>query len=108
VRGNVGTAALSERRLPHPVATTSVVVVEIRPSARKHGVSDDDIRHAINNAIAAITHPDQPDFTMLIGPQRSTGLIEIGVIETDDQDYVIHAMPARQMYLAMIERGDRR
>ena len=81
--------------------------MEIRASARKHGISDDDIRHAINNAIAAITHPDQPDFTMLIGPQRSTGLIEIGVIETDDQDYVIHAMPARQMYLAMIERGDR-
>jgi len=105
-----GTAAGLARRLSLLVVTTSVVVVEIRPSARKHGISDDDIRHAINNAIAAITHPDQPDFTMLIGPQRSTGLMEIGVIETNDQDYVIHAMPARQMYLAMIDpqRGDRR
>jgi hypothetical protein len=95
--------------LPQPVATTNVVVLEIRPSALKHGISDDDVRHAINTAIAPIPQPDQPDFTMLIGPERSTGLIEIGVIETDDQDYVIHAMPARQMYLAMIDpqRGDR-
>ena len=32
------------------------------------GISDDGIRHAANNAIAAITNPDQPDFTMLLGP----------------------------------------
>jgi hypothetical protein len=32
------------------LATTEVVVVEIRPSARKHGISDDDIRHAIDVA----------------------------------------------------------
>ena len=84
--------------------------IEIRPSASKHGISDDDIRHAINNAIAAITHPDQADFTMLIGPDRTAGLIEVGVIGTDAQDYVIHAMPARQKYLAMIDtrRGDQR
>jgi hypothetical protein len=84
--------------------------VEILPSARKHGISDDDIRHAITNAIAAIKHLEQNDFTMLIGPDRSVGLIEVGVLETDDQDYVIHAMPARQKYLAMIEpdRGDPR
>jgi hypothetical protein len=29
--------------------------VEIRPSAREHGISDDDIRHAVGNAVAAIT-----------------------------------------------------
>ena len=92
-------------------ATTSkVVVAEIRPSARKHGVSDDDIRHAIDSAIAAITRPEQPEFTMLIGPSISARLLEIGVLETDDQDYVIHAMPAREKYLTMIEpkEGDSR
>jgi hypothetical protein len=91
-------------------ATTKVVSVEILPSARKHGVSDDDIRHAIDNAIAAITRPEQPEFTMLIGPTISSRLLEIGVVETDDQDYVIHAMPAREKYLTMIEpnEGDRR
>jgi len=52
------------------LATTTVVAGEIRPSARRHGISDDDIRHAI---------------------------------ETDDQDYVIHAMTARSKYLSMLE-----
>lgn len=77
--------------------------MEIRPSARKHGITDDNIRHAINNAIAAITRPDQPDFTMLIGPDATARLLEVGVIETEDQDYVIHAMTARDKYLIMIE-----
>ncbi|MGB3736491.1 MAG: hypothetical protein WA964_16140 [Ilumatobacter sp.] len=59
--------------------------MEIRESARKHGVSDDDIRHAVNNAIGSITRPDQPDFTMLIGPDTRSALIEVGIIETDDR-----------------------
>jgi len=83
-------------------ATTTVVAVEIRASARKHGISDDDIRHAIDNAVAAITRPEQPDFTMLIGPDPTARLLEVGVIETDDQDYVIHAMTARNQYLTMV------
>ena len=79
-------------------------------SAHKHGVFDDDIRHAINNVIGSITRPDQPDFTMLIGPDSKSALIEVGILETDDQDYVIHAMPARDRYLTMIDprRGDSR
>lgn len=70
--------------------------------ARKHGISDDDIRHAINNAVAAITQPEQPEFSMPIGPAANAELLEVGVIETDDQGYVIHAMPARDKYLWMI------
>ncbi len=82
--------------------------MEIRPSARKHGISDD-IRHAVNNAIAAITQPEQPEFTMLIGSSADAELLEVGVIETYDQDYVIHAMPARAKYLSMVDPGgDRR
>lgn len=77
--------------------------MEIRPSAHKHGISDDDIRHAIDNAIAAITRPEHPDFTMLIGPDPAARLLEVGVIETDDQDYVIHAMTARNKYLTMLD-----
>ena len=70
--------------------------MEILPSARKHGIGDDDIRHAVNNAIAAITTPTQADFTMLIGPDVTTRLLEIGVLAADDNDYVIHAMPVRR------------
>lgn len=86
--------------------TTSVVAVEILASARKHGVSDDDIRHACATAIGSITVPDQPDFTMLVGPDHSGDLLEVGVLAADDNDYVIHAMTARPRYVNMI-RHDR-
>lgn len=78
------------------------------PGARKHGISDDDIRHACTNAVTAINTPDQPEFTMLIGPDRAAQLLEVGVVAVDDGDYVIHAMPARPKYLKMIKptRGD--
>ena len=76
--------------------------MEIVPSARRHAVSDDNIRHAFANAVAAITTSDQPDFTMLIGPDLAAQLLEIGVVSDDDNDYVIHAMPARAKYLKMI------
>jgi len=77
--------------------------VEILPSARKHGISDDDIRHGFDNAVAAITTPDQPDFTMVVGPNMNGQLLEIGVLAADDNDYVIHAMSARNEYVKMIE-----
>lgn len=77
--------------------------MEILPSARKHGVSDDDIRHAIESATGWITQPDQPDFTMLIGPDRRAALIEVGILEAGEQDFVIHAMTARIRYLKMID-----
>jgi hypothetical protein len=79
-------------------------VVEILPSARRHGVSDDDIRHAFENAVASITVPNQPDFSMVLGPDQAAQLLEIGVVADDDNDYVVHAMPARTKYLKMIRQ----
>jgi hypothetical protein len=77
--------------------------VEILPSARKHGISADDIRHAITNAVTAITSPSQPDFTMLIGADTAGRLLEVGVLDAEDNDYVIHAMAARPKYLRLLE-----
>ena len=76
--------------------------MEILPSARKHGISDDDIRHGFTNAVAAITTPDQPDFTLVIGPDLNGQPLEIGVLAADHNDYVIHAMSARAKYVKMI------
>jgi len=102
-----GHSALSDRALARllssEVMTTRVVDVEILPSARKHGVSDDDIRHGLDNAVAAITTTDQHDFTMIVGANLNGHLLEIGVLAADDNDYVIHAMPARTKYLKMIK-----
>ena len=94
--------------LPRGVATTKVVGMEILPSGRKHGVSDDDIRHAFENALAAITVPDRPDFTMIIGPDQSAHFLEIRVLASAHDDYVIHAMQARLKYTKMIrpQRGE--
>ena len=79
-------------------------------ASRSHSrsISDDDIRHAFTNAVAAITTPDQPDFTMLIGADIAVQFLEIGVLAAEDNDYVIHAMAARGRYLKMIKpkRGD--
>ena len=49
-----------------------------------------------------ITALDQPDFTMLIGPDQSGELLEVGVLAAEDNDYVIHAMTARPRYINMI------
>ena len=72
------------------------------------GISDEDIRQAFENAVASITVPDQPGFAMVLGPDQSAQLLEIGVLADEDNDYVIHAMPARPKYLKMIRpnRGD--
>lgn len=61
-------------------------------SARKHGVEDDDILHAYRNPIRVF---DLEDLTMLIGPDQSARLLEIGVAHAEPIDFVIHAMSAR-------------
>jgi hypothetical protein len=86
--------------------TTKVVAVEILASARKHGISDDDIRHALANAVTSVTSAEQPDFTMLVGPDQSANLLEIGVVEADEIEYVIHAMRARPQYLSAIGKEE--
>lgn len=82
--------------------------MEVLPSARKHGITDDDIRHAFENAVASVTVADQPDFSMVLGPDQAGRLLEIGVMADDDNDYVIHAMPARPKYLNLVQphRGE--
>ena len=68
----------------------------ILASARKHGVRDDDILHAYRNPIRVF---DLDDLTMLIGPDQSARLLEIGVAHAEFIDFVVHAMPARPRFL---------
>lgn len=49
-------------------------------SARKHGVSDDDILHAYQHPIRVL---QLEDLTMPIGPDLSARLLEIGVPTTN-------------------------
>lgn len=74
-----------------------VVEPLITASARKHGVSDDDMLHAFSHPIS---YEDLGEgFVMIIGPTRSAHLIELGFIDTDHGPVIVHAMTARRKYL---------
>lgn len=65
--------------------------------ARKHGVADDDMLHAVRTAMRRVVMDD--DLTMLIGPAGDGALLEIGVLDIDGEDPVlIHAMALRSTF----------
>jgi hypothetical protein len=68
----------------------------ILASARRHGVLDNDMLHAYRNPIRVF---DLDDLTMLIGPDESTALLEIGVTHAEGMDFIVHAMSARPRFL---------
>ncbi|MBK5224690.1 MAG: hypothetical protein JJE52_17800 [Acidimicrobiia bacterium] len=72
--------------------------MEILDSARKHSVADDDIRHAVDQAIR---HHDLDDgLVMLIGPSTTGDLIEVGIVTAAaSEPKIVHAMPARAKFL---------
>jgi hypothetical protein len=86
------------RFLDKPILTGYLVVVRIGQTARKHGIADEDMLHAVRNPIMQWRLDDE--FTMRVGPARDGDLLEIGVLGIDTDDPVIvHAMRARPQYL---------
>lgn len=75
--------------------------MEIHPSARKHSIADEDIKHAAEHAM---TIEDQQDDTRLyVGPARSAALLEVVTIRRDDgSELAIHAMPMRTKYQQLL------
>lgn len=72
--------------------------MRIAQTARKHGIVDDDMSHAVRNPIAQWQLDD--DFMMRVGPARDGHLLEIGVLGIDtDHPVIVHAMGARPQYL---------
>ena len=55
----------------------------IAPSARKHGIHDNDMIHAFNHPIFVDELDD--GFTMIVGPNQSAIFLEVGVVATGDQ-----------------------
>ena len=72
--------------------------MDVEPSARKHGVNDDDMFHAVRHHWRAFV-TDDPAVTMFIGPAMAGEPLEVGVVEDDEGVAVIHAMPARAKFL---------
>ena len=78
--------------------------VEIHPSARKHGIADEDIEHAMRHALAI---DDQDDDTRLyLGPAGSADLLEaVAIVRDDGSELAIHAMKMRPKYRRLLQ-GD--
>jgi hypothetical protein len=78
--------------------------VEIHPSARRHGISDDDMLHAIEHCIVVDDIGEDPDRWLLIGPDRAANLLETVILATAEGDeLIIHAMPLRTAYRKLLE-----
>jgi hypothetical protein len=69
----------------------STIILEIHPSARKHGISDADIEHAVSHAMSIYDQDD--DLRLYLGAARNTDLIEVAtVVHSDLVETAVHAM----------------
>jgi hypothetical protein len=72
----------------------------IHDSARKHGIADDDINHAMDNAM--VWRPEEERFLYLGGDRAGMMLEVVSIITEDLDEIVIHAMPMRRRYEPML------
>ena len=78
--------------------------MEIHPSARKHGIADEDIEHAA--AYAMVIEDQDDDMRLYLGPARTADLLEVVTIVRDDgSELAIHAMKMRARYRRLLPGG---
>ena len=70
----------------------------IEPSARKHGVQDEDMRHALRHHWRQV-ETDDVDRTVYIGPSTTGEPLEVVIVSDEAGTTIIHAMVARKKYL---------
>jgi GNAT superfamily N-acetyltransferase len=76
-------------------------MLDIHPAARKHGIADEDIEHAVTHAMAIDDTHD--DARLYIGPARNAALLEVLTIPTiQGPELAIHAMRMRPKYRQLI------
>ena len=78
--------------------------VEIHRSARKHGVADSHVLHAIEHALFDRHAGEDPDRWLIIGPDRAGNLLEVVVLMTKEGAQIaIHAMAVRPKYRRLLD-----
>ena len=82
--------------------------VEIHQSARKHGVSDEDITHAYEHALAWVEIGDDSRRYLVAGPDRAGNRLEQVVLMSSTVELVIHAMKIRASSAAQLFGGEGR
>ena len=77
----------------------------VRPSARKHGISDDDsIAAASSPLVSGPLDEEEPQRQLRIGFDTRARLLEIVVLVWDDgTEELIHAMKCRPQYLHLLD-----
>lgn len=81
---------------------STLIAVEIHASARKHGVADEDIFHAM--PLPSKTLATTLNRWLVMGPDRAGNLLEVVVLTTvEDAQLVIHAMPMRAKFRRLLE-----
>lgn len=83
--------------------------VEIHSCARRHGVGDADIEHAVSNAIVIVDldADADPPRVLCIGPDRAGNLLEVIWIElADERALVIHAMGLRPLFFGLLPESE--
>lgn len=71
--------------------------MRIGKPARRHGIDDEDIWHAVRNMTHTVS--DSDDLILIIGPARNGRPLEIGVLgPATDDPVVIHAMWLRPRF----------
>lgn len=78
--------------------------VIVAPSARKHGISDEDAKSAARSALAGGPLDDEnPRRELRVGLDTAGRLLEVVVLFWDDGEVeVIHAMKARAEYRRLV------
>ena len=76
--------------------------MEVFASALRHGVGEEDIQHAVRNAVAVEEVGDDPVRYLILGPARAGDLLELVVMDTPRGPLVIHAMPMRPKYRRLL------
>lgn len=87
-----------------PSEFRNTILVDIAWSARKHGVADEDIQHAVRNAMTMVKQLH--DRCIYLGPGRDARLLEvITLVREGRRDLAIHAMPLRRKYNDLLAPG---
>jgi len=91
------------RLWPRSFRRTLCLVVEVHDAARKHGVADEDIQHAVDHALVLEDVGEDPDRWLVIGPDRAGNLLEVVVLVTvEGSELAIHAMAMRAKYARLL------
>lgn len=87
----------ADPRIASPVATSYLGYVDepiIAPAALKHGLDEEQIRHAYRNPVLVWDLGD--GFTMIVGPNQAAIFLRPGRAQVH---VIVHAMHAREKFL---------